>query len=57
MKIYVTVEINAPDGREMEIKECLAMCLEGFGSCRVLQVQYDKPEQLSIRYLKEAPPW
>ena len=57
MKIYVTVEINAPDGSEMEIKGCLAMCLEGFGSCRVLQVQYDKPEQLSIRYLKEAPQW
>lgn len=41
----VVIQVNAPPGMEQAVKEALAMYLERFGNCRVLEIRPDKVEQ------------
>lgn len=46
--LIITVEVNAPCGQAIGIKEDLAMYLEQFGDSRVISVEEIKPEQMSV---------
>ena len=53
----ITIEVKAPAGQAVGIKEDLAMYLERFGDCRVISVEERRepvPEQLKIQAIKEA---
>lgn len=46
--LIITIEVNAPAGQAIGIKEDLAMYLEQFGDSRVVSVVENEPEQLRL---------
>lgn len=46
--LTVTICVNAPLGMAQAVKECLAMELERFGDCRVVDVRETQNEQLRL---------
>lgn len=46
--ITVIVEVDAPEGQAIGIKEDLAMYLEQFGDARVVEVRCNGGEQLRL---------
>lgn len=46
--LRVIVEVDAPAGQAIGVKEHLAMCLEKFGDTRVVAVLEDEPEQMRL---------
>lgn len=46
--LLIVVQVDAPPGQAIGIKEALAMYLERWGDSRVLQVDEIKPRQLSL---------
>lgn len=46
--LIITVEVNAPAGQAIGIKEDFAMYLEKFGDSRVVSVVEQTPEQLRL---------
>ena len=46
--LTITIEVNAPAGQAIGIKEDLAMYLEKFGDSRVVSVVEHEPEQLRL---------
>lgn len=47
--IRVVIEVDAPAGQAIGIKEDLAMYLEQFGDARVVEVVVDPGEQLDLK--------
>ena len=53
--LRITIEVKAPAGQAVGIKEDLAMYLERFGDCRVISVEERRepaPEQLKIQTIQ-----
>ena len=48
MMLTIVIEVNAPAGQAIGIKEELAMHLERFGDARVVDVQETTPTQMKI---------
>jgi hypothetical protein len=46
--ITIVIEVDAPEGQAIGIKEDLAMYLEQFGDARVVEVKGDGGEQLRL---------
>ena len=46
--IRVVVEVDAPTGQAIGIKEALAMWLERYGDARVVAVEEIRPQQLKM---------
>lgn len=46
--LTITIQVNAPAGQAIGIKEDLAMYLERFGDARVVAIEEKHPEQLKI---------
>ena len=46
--LIITIKVDAPAGQAIGIKEDLAMYLERFGDSRVVSVEEDTPQQLSL---------
>ena len=46
--LTVVIQVAAPSGAAQGVKEHLAMCLEGFGDTRVVEVREDEPEQMVL---------
>lgn len=46
--LIVTIEVNAPAGQAIGVKEALAMDLEKYGDARVVSVEEIAPEQMRI---------
>ena len=46
--LYITVEVDAPVGQAVGIKEHLAMLLDPFGDTRVVEVREEIPQQIEI---------
>ena len=46
--LTIVIEVDATGTDAQGIKEWLAMCLEGFGDTRVVEVREDEPEQMMI---------
>lgn len=46
--LVITLEVDAPEGQAIGIKEHLAMVVEQFGDTRVVDVKEILPEQLQI---------
>lgn len=44
----ITVKLKAPPGQAIGIKECVAMELERFGFCRVVEIR-EEPEEEQCR--------
>ena len=42
------MEVDAPLGQSIGVKEHLAMCLESFGDTQVVEVREDEPEQMRL---------
>lgn len=47
--LTVTVQVKAPPDMAQAVKEALAMWLERYGDARVVSIQADAPEQMTIR--------
>lgn len=55
--ITIVVRVDAPAGSEQAVKETLAMYLERFGDTRVVSIQEDLPQQMTLdRPGAELPP-
>lgn len=48
MRYTITIKVNAPPGQAIGIKEHLAMVLEPFGDCRVVDIREEQPEQMRM---------
>ena len=46
--LTIIIEVNAPPGQAIAVKEHLAMCLERFGNTRVISIEEDYPEQIEL---------
>ena len=46
--LIITIEVDAPVGQAIGIKEHLAMLLERYGDTRVVEVREVKPEQIKM---------
>lgn len=46
--LIITIKVDAPPGQAIGIKEHLAMLLEPFGDCRVVEVREELPEQMRL---------
>ena len=46
--LTITIQVNAPVGQAIGVKEDLAMYLEKFGDARVVSVAEEVPEQLRM---------
>lgn len=46
--LTITIEVSAPAGQAVGVKEALAMYLERWGDCRVVSVEETQPEQLKM---------
>lgn len=46
--LRIMIEVDAPVGQAIGVKEHLAMVLESFGDTRVIDVQEVKPEQIRM---------
>lgn len=42
--LTITIQVNAPAGKAIGIKEDLAMYLERFGDAKVLEIKEDRPD-------------
>lgn len=51
--LRIVIEVDAPAGQAIGVKEDLAMYLERFGDCRVVEVREVLPEQMTLE-LREA---
>ncbi len=47
--LIITLEVDAPGGQAIGIKEHLAMCLERFGDTRVVDIKEVFPEQIRMK--------
>lgn len=47
--LTITIQVNAPSGQAIGIKEDIAAYLEKFGDARVVSIVEKLPEQLRIR--------
>ena len=50
--LTITIEVDAPAGQAVGVKEHLAMCLERFGDTRVVSIREDMPEQIEMEVKK-----
>ena len=50
--LIITIEVDAPVGQAIGVKEHLAMCLEKFGDTRVVSIREVEPEQMKIGGVK-----
>lgn len=48
--LIVTIEVNAPVGQAIGVKEAIAMDLEKYGDTRVISVEEILPEQLEVTW-------
>lgn len=48
--LTITIEVDAPAGQAIGIKEDFAMYLEQFGDSRVVSVVESEPEQLRLEH-------
>lgn len=57
--LRITVEVEAPVGQAIGVKEALAMELEKYGDTRVVSVEEVAPEQTSLlpEQIKRAYKW
>lgn len=46
--LTITIQVNAPPGQAIGIKEDLAMHLERFGDVKVVSITESLPEQLQL---------
>ena len=46
--LRIVIEVDAPAGQAIGIKEDLAMYLERFGDSRVVDVEEIRPEQMTL---------
>lgn len=46
--LKVIIEVDAPAGQAIGVKEHLAMCLEEFGDTRVVEIREEEPEQTRL---------
>lgn len=46
--LTITIQVNAPEGQAVGVKEDLAMLLERWGDTRVVEVRETAPEQIKI---------
>lgn len=46
--LTITVQVSAPPGQAMEVKEALALYLERWGQARVVSVEETAPEQMMM---------
>lgn len=46
--LTITIQVNAPAGSAMAVKEALAMHLERFGDTRVISIKETEPEQMGF---------
>ena len=46
--LTITIQVNAPDGSAQMVKESLAMFLERFGDCKVVEVKEELPRQMDL---------
>ena len=46
--LTITINVDAPAGQAIGIKEWLAMMLEPFGDVRVVKIEEIKPEQKKL---------
>ena len=46
--LIITVQVDAPSGQAIGIKEVIAMDLERFGDARVISVEEKTPEQMRM---------
>ena len=46
--LTIVIEVDAPAGQAIGVKEHLAMCLEDFGDTKVVSITEDEPEQMSM---------
>ena len=51
--LIITVQVNAPAGQAIGVKEDLAAYLEKFGDARVTSIVEKLPEQMNIGDMKE----
>lgn len=47
--LIITIEVDAPAGQAIGIKEHLAMMLEQYGDTRVVEVREIAPEQMCMQ--------
>ena len=47
--LIITIEVDAPAGQAIGVKEVLAMCLERFGRARVTKIDECRPEQMKLK--------
>lgn len=47
--LTIVIQVDAPPGQAIGVKEHLAMCLERYGDTRVVSIKADQPEQMRIR--------
>lgn len=52
--LVITVEVDAPEGQAIGIKEDLAMYLEGFGNTRVVSVEVVPDQQAMPQVIPEG---
>ena len=46
--LTITVQVSAPPGQAMEVKEALALYLERWGQARVVSIDETAPEQMQL---------
>ncbi len=46
--LTITIQVNAPPGQAIGVKEALAMYLERFGDTKVVSITEKLPEQLHL---------
>lgn len=46
--LRIVVEVDAPAGQAIGIKEDLAMYMERYGDCRVVSIAEDVPDQMKL---------
>lgn len=46
--LQIVIEVNAPSGKAIGIKEDVAMYLERYGDSRVVSVTEDAPQQIRM---------
>lgn len=47
-RLTITIQVDAPPGQAIGVKEALAMYLERWGDCRVVSAGETQPEQLKM---------
>ena len=46
--LTITIQVDAPPGYAIGIKEHLAYCLEPYGDTRVISITEEQPEQMRL---------